>query len=184
MIKRALIAGAAILGVCVSLPAQETSSSGQPESFTLNRASPGDMVKGRVALKRTGSFRTSNDAWHGSGPLTLLERRLFSFPGAFGWVEATSINFLPVLTAEALPRVTSAETLVGDPGAKAVMDLPHKFDYVGGEVGVFYGRSTGKSKRDVEQAYIFGEVIDGNTHIGVGAFYEHSNGRDTRIIGW
>jgi hypothetical protein len=178
MIKRALLAGAAILGVCFSLLAQETAI--QPVSFNLNRVSPGDMVEGRAALQGTGSFSTLNKAWYGSGPLTLADRRLFSFPSAFGWVEAPSSGFLPAFTAEELPRMTPAETLARDPGVEAV-DLLHKFDYVGGEVGVFYGRSTGKFNREVEQGYIFGEMVDGNTHIGVGAFYEHSSGSVPRI---
>ncbi len=187
MINRALLAvaaGAAILGVCFSLSAQETSTSVsiQPESFTLDQASPSDLVAGRAALERTGSFRTLNNAWYGPGPLTLVDGRLFSFPNAFGWVEATRHDFLPAFAAEALPRVTPVTRLARDTGSKAV-NLSPKFDYVGGEVGVFYGRSTGKFSREVEQGYILGEVVDGNTHIIVGGSYEHSNGSVPHIIG-
>lgn len=184
MIKRALLALAAILGVCFSSSAQEVRTSGsiQPESFTLNQANPSDMVAGRAALQRTGSFRTLNSAWYGPGPLTLVDGRLFSFPNAFGWVEATPGDFLPAFTAEVLPRATPVTTLPRDSSGKAVNLLP-KFDYVGGEVGVFYGRSTGKFSREVEQGYILGEVVDGNTHIIVGGSYEHSSGSAPRVIG-
>ena len=104
-----------------------------------------------------------NNAWYGSGPLTLVDGRLFSFPRAFGWVEATPSDFLPAFTTQALPRATPVTILPGDTDSEAV-DLPHQFDYVGGEVSVFYGRSLGKSKREVVQGSFLGEVVDGNTH--------------------
>lgn len=185
MIKRVLPAVTAFLGLCLSLLAQETAiwRSFKPASFNLNLTSASDMVEGRVALlQRTGSLSALNNAWSGSGPLTLVDGRLFSFPHAFGWVEAPPGGFLPAFTAQELPRTTSRETLAREPGDKEV-DLLHKFDYVGGEVGVFYGRSTGKFSREVEQGYILGEVVDGNTRIGVGASYEHSSGNVPRIIG-
>lgn len=155
----------------------------QPASFTLSQASPREMVEGRVALKGTGSFRTLNDAWYGSGPLTLVDGRLFSFPSAFGWVEATPSDFLPVFTTGALPRAIPVTMLASDTGSKAV-DLPHQFEYVGGEVSLFYGRSTGKFKSEVEQGSILGEVVNGNTHIIVGGFYGHSSGHVPRPVGW
>ena len=155
----------------------------QPASLALSQASPREMVEGRVALKGTSSFRTLNNAWYGSGPLTLFDGRLFSFPRAFGWVEATPSDFLPTFTTQALPRATPVTILAGDTDSKAV-DLPHQFDYVGGEVSVFYGRSTGKSKREVEQGSFLSEVVDGNTHIIVGGSYGHSSGHVPRPIGW
>jgi hypothetical protein len=184
MIKRALLALAAIPGVCFSLTAQETlpSSSIQPARLELNQASPSDMVESRATLGQTSPFRTLTNAWSGSGPLTLLDERLFSFPSAFGWVEAMPSEFLPDFTAGELPRPVALATLARESDNKAV-DLLHKFDYVGGEVGVFYGRSTGKFSREVEQGYILGEVVDGNTHITVGGSYEHVSGRVPRIIG-
>jgi hypothetical protein len=184
MIKRALLALAAIPGVCFSLTAQETllSNSIQPARLELNQASPSDMVESRATLGQTSPFRTLTNAWSGSGPLTLLDERLFSFPSAFGWVEAMPSEFLPDFTAGELPRPVALATLARESDSKAV-DLLHKFDYVGGEVGVFYGKSTGKFSREVEQGYILGEVVDGNTHITVGGSYEHVSGRVPRIIG-
>ncbi len=65
----------------------------------------------------------------------------------------------------------------------AAVSLLPKFDYAGGEVGFFYGKSSGKFGREVEAGYIFGEVVDGNTHISAGASYEHSNGRVPILLG-
>lgn len=184
MITRALLGLAAIPAFCFSLLAQElaVSHSATSASFRLNQASAREMVEGRAALEKTGSFRTLSGGWQGAGPLTLVDGRRFSFPSAFGWVEAPPGDFLPAFTAEELPRVVPVEALARERGGQGI-DLLHKFDYVGGEVGVFYGRSTGKFKREVEAGYIFGEVVDGNTHISAGASYEHSSGRDPRVIG-
>jgi hypothetical protein len=183
--KGALSTVAAILGVCFSLSAQEKriSSSIQPASFALSQASPREMVQGRVALRGINNFRTLNNAWYGSGPLTLVDGRLFSFPRAFGWVEATPSDFLPAFMTPALPRATPGTILSGDTDSEAV-DLPHQFNYVGGEVSVFYGRSVGKSKREVVQGSFLSEVVDGNTHIIVGGSYGHSSGHVPRPIGW
>ena len=185
MIRRALSAMAAIFGLCCSLSAQEMklSSPLQPATFTLRQASPNDMVEGRVALQGTRSFRALNNAWYGSGPLTLFTERPFSFPSAFGWVEAAPSDFLPTFSADRVPRTTSPTTLAGDNDGKPA-DLLHQFDYVGGEVGLFYGRSTGKFKRDVTQGYILGEVVNGNTHILVGGSYGRSSGHAPRPVGW
>jgi len=176
---------AAILGVCFSLSAQEIRipSSTQPASFSLSQASPREMVQGRVALKGTGNFRMLNNAWYGSGPLTLIDGRLFSFPRAFGWVEATPTDFLPAFTTQAVSRMAPVAILPGDTDAKAV-DLPHQFDYVSGEVSVFYGRSLGKSKREVGQGSFQSQVLDGNTQIIVGGSYGRSSGHVPRPIGW
>ena len=182
--KGALSTMAAILGVCFSLSAQEIRipSSIQPASLALSQASPREMVEGRVALKGINNFRMLNNAWYGSGPLTLVDGRLFSFPRAFGWVEATPSDFLPAFTTQALPRATPVTILSGDTDSEAV-DLPHQFDYVGGEVSVFYGRSLGKSKREVVQGSFLGEVVDGNTHVIVGGSYGHSSGHVPRPVG-
>ena len=183
--KGALSTIAAVFGVCFSLSAQEKriSSSIQPASFALSQASPREMVEGRVALKGMGNFRALNNAWYGSGPLTLVDGRLFSFPRAFGWVEATASDFLPAFTRQALLRTTPMTILLGDTDSEAV-DLPQQFSYVGGEVSVFYGRSLGKSKREVVQGSFLSEVVDGNTHIIMGGSYGHSSGHVPRPTGW
>jgi hypothetical protein len=185
MIKRALPFLAAFFAVGFSLSAQERETSDRAGlvDFTLPQATSSDLVEGPVTLERTGSFRVLNNAWYGRGPLTLVDGRLFSFPSAFGWVEGTPGDFLPDFTAEELPRVTPVGTLPRESGAKP-FDLFRKPDYAGGEVGFFYGKSIGgKHSREVEAGYILGEIIQGNTHIGVGVSYEHSTGNRPLLIG-
>ena len=184
MIKRALPFLAAFFALCVSLSAQEAATSDQTESvdFILPQATAGDLVQGPVTVERTGSFRVLNNVWSGRGPLTLVDGRLFSFPSAFGWVEGTPGDFLPDFTAEGLPLITSPGMVARESGAKP-FDLFRKPDYVGGEVGFFYGKSIGgKHSREVEAGYILGEIIQGKTHIGVGISYDHSTGNRPLLI--
>ena len=177
MLMRALIV-AASLGCSVSLWAEKPAE----DLFVLNAASPSELVKGRPALGQAGSFRSLSNVWSGNGPLTLVDGRQFSFPGAFGWVEATPEAFLPAFAAVGLPRVTPGDPLVRSTSDEKFGFLP-KPDYVGGEVGFFFGRGSGKNSRDVEAGYFISEIVEGNTHITVGASYEHSSGKSPRIIG-
>ncbi len=76
--------------------------------------------------------------------------------------------------------MSPAVTVARDSGGKAVGLLP-SFDYASGEVGFFYGRSTGKFGREVKQGYILSEMGDDKTHITVGASYEETSGRVPRL---
>lgn len=183
MLKRALLPAAALFGFCLSLSAQTSSSAGASR-LDLNGTRWQEMVTGRPALGEPGSFRDLQSAWSGNGPLTLLDRRIFSFPGAFGWVEATSAA-LPIFAARDLPRgaapVATANARVTNDEKFELLPRPN---YVGGEVGVFYGTTLGgKFSREVESGYILGEIVEGNTHIQVGAFYGRSSGNAPRVIG-
>ncbi len=185
MIKSALPSVAAIFALCVSLSAQESTSSNvsKSPSLTLVRASPSTMVQESVTLKRTGSFGALNNLWYGRGPLTIGDGRLFSFPGTFGWVEGTPGDILPYFTPEAPLNVNPENTLAREPGPKS-FDLFRKPDYAGGEVGFFFGKSIGgKYSRQVEAGYILGQIIEGNTQITVGASYGHESGKAPRVIG-
>ena len=97
------------------------------------------------------------------------------------WTEATPVGYLPVAALEEPARGTPAAKPTGDSGNKA-LDLLPKFDYAGGEVGFFYGKSNGKYSREVVAGYLFGEVVEGNTHITVGTSYEHASGRVPVVI--
>ena len=178
MSKRGLFTVAAFLGVCVSLSGQETQRQDQSQSvrFTLNQADSNGVVEARLGLGQTGLFDTLNSAWYGPSPLTLEDGRHFSFPSAFAWLEAAPVDFIPEATLAEPPRVTPPATLARNPVSQPVELLP-KFEYAGSEVGVFYGKSTGKYGREVKAGYILSEIVDGNTHISVGMSYQESSGR-------
>lgn len=183
MSKRTLLTVAGFLGLCVSLSAQEVRDFGSvlPGRFTLSPIGLSGAVDPRSALGQANLFGTLNNAWYGPAPLTFADGRFFSFPSAFAWTEATPVGYLPVAALEEPARGTPAAKPTGDSGNKA-LDLLPKFDYAGGEVGFFYGKSNGKYSREVVAGYLFGEVVEGNTHITVGASYEHANGRVPVVI--
>lgn len=171
MIKPALLAVAGSLALSFSSPAQSPPAVDSLH-FGLDAASLGLPT-------RTHSFQLLNNVWRTPAPLTLADGDLFSFPSAFAWVETPSGEILPDFTAASLPRVSSFTAPRREAESKPFGLVP-KFDYVGGEVGIFYGRSTGKYKREVEAGYLWSEIVEGNTHISVGASYQHVSGRIPR----
>jgi hypothetical protein len=91
-------------------------------------------------------------------------------------------DFLPPLSTTAPSRANAAAAYPKD-SSKEVVDVrqPNFFDYAGGEVGVLYGRSTGKYGVEVEQGYILSEMGNDKFHISVGAAYENLSGRYPRL---
>jgi hypothetical protein len=62
------------------------------------------------------------------------------------------------------------------PRESADYSRSNPFEYVHGEVGFFYGASTGgKNSLTSEGGYLYGETGNDKFSIGAGAFYEHSN---------
>ena len=53
--------------------------------------------------------------------------------------------------------------------------------YYGGEVGILYGRWTGKGGGDLLQSYILGTVGNDKFQITVGTEYDESSGRTVRF---
>jgi hypothetical protein len=155
MTKRALSAVAGFLGLCLPLMAEPTN--------------------------RPGALETLDDSVVCFTSLTLLNRGAFSFASA---VETTSRDFLPPLNMAnitARPR-RAAAALPADDSSKEVVNVDRPlFDYATGEIGFFYGRSTGKFDREIEAGYIFGEAGNEHFQISAGAAYEHFSGRFPRF---
>ncbi len=175
MTKSALVLAAGFIGVVYSSSAQDEC---HPEVIAPSFAAlsqPGSSLRANP----DSAIRSRNiilvNAYDNLPSLTLADRGLFFFPRTFGWIEAEQPDLLPAFSAQQSFRVASRSEPSRNVGDKA-LDLIPRFDYAGGEVGVFYGKSTGKFDREVKQGYILGEVIDGNTHITVGASYQESNG--------
>ncbi|MGI8890304.1 MAG: hypothetical protein ACR2G0_05910 [Chthoniobacterales bacterium] len=168
-----------LLGLSPWVVAQGSDSRDTPLTDRVTLAGERGLANAAVS-ERASSLRSLRSAWVGPEPISLTDSRAFSFPSVFGWVQATPADSLPAFTPNPSMPVTSvaARSQTKEPAAT---DLLPKFDYFGGEVGAFYGRSTGGSKREVEAGYIIGEIVDGNTHIRVGASYERSTGRGPRL---
>ena len=161
MTKRALFAVAGFLGLCLPLFAQQTY---RPDPFS--------------ALNNSISLPS----------LSLSDGQRFSFseavapPFSFSWIDTTPSDFLPALSLP-LPQTATAPAAYPKDSSKEVVDVrkPNLLDYATGEVGVLYGRSTGKFSGDVEQGWFTGEVGNDKFHISVGAAYENSNIRFPRF---
>jgi len=160
MAKRALSAVAGFLSLCLPLLAQQTD---RPEVFSA-----------------------MNNSFLRLPSLMLSDGGSFSFASAFNRMETTTPDFLPTFSMASTtgrPRRANVPAATSEDSSTEVVDVrrPNLLDHVSGEVGVLYGRSTGKFGREVEAGYIIGEVGDDKFNITVGAAYEHSSGRFPRF---
>jgi len=158
MTKRALSAVAGFLGLCLSLSAQQTQSSEQLlfDGSTLNRP-----------LLRLPS-------------LDLADRQLFSLSTTFGLMQP-AVDFLPPFSP-AEPESFAFPTTPSRTNSRDNVAEIKSQDriYTGGEMGVLYGKSSGKYGREFEQGYFIGEIGNDMFHITVGTAYERSSGRVPR----
>jgi hypothetical protein len=140
-----------------------------------------ELQKADSVLVRPTSFVALPTIYSAPAVMALADQRPFSFPGAFSWMAATPADFLPEFAVAQPVRGTSAaKELPNDRGG--LVDLLPKPEYVGGEVSVFFGKSLdGKVDRELKGGYILGEIISGNTHINVGAFYERGSADFPRL---
>ncbi|MEP6686690.1 MAG: hypothetical protein ABJB22_07930, partial [Verrucomicrobiota bacterium] len=119
---------------------------------------------------------------HGLPALTLLDGRRFLASSALGRMGMTPLDLFPVAFLRAVNvQKVNASPKAGTDFPGGVVDLRLNREYSGGELGVFYGRSTGKFGVEEKQAYIIGGVGDERFHITVGAAYEESSGRIPRL---
>jgi len=158
MTKRALSAVAGFFSLCLSLSAQQQWQS--PDFFSVLNSSDLHLPS-----------------------LTLSDAQPFSFseaivsPLLLTWLEAATPAevALPAIIVKQPRRVAAVSAMpVEDPSKETVELRRPYFDYAGGEVGAFYGRSSGKFASEVEAGYIFGEVGNDHLQISAGASYEHS----------
>src|SRR5437870_770935 len=93
--------------------------------------------------------------------LELASAQYFFFATGLNWIEPVP-NFLPGLPAAPQPSgvARSDPSKDGKDSSKETVDLARKdwIDYVHGEVGFLYGRSTGKFGGELEQGYVIGTV--------------------------
>ena len=114
-------------------------------------------------------------------PSLTLSDQLFSFSTAFNQMETTPADFLPAgALATTTPQRPVAASRATDPkdfskGSEAVEVRRNLLDYVHGEVGFLYGRSTGRVSGNTEAGYVIGDVGDDKFHITAGAYYENSD---------
>ena len=114
---------------------------------------------------------------HGLPILTLLDGRRFPIAGNSGRWGMGSLDMLPVAFLRGATVRSGSSPLYGSDAPGGIVDLPLNRVTTGGETGVFYGNSGGKSGREDFEAYIFGGVGNDKFQISAGAAYENSSGR-------
>jgi hypothetical protein len=126
--------------------------------------------------------------------LALSNPHTFPFGSSFAWMETAPSDFLPswkpdnwdneLNLAQATPQRRSRGSASAPNGYSKDLDSSgasvelqkNLFDYVHGEVGFMYGRSSGgRNSENVESAYMNATTGNDKLQISVGAFYEHSD---------
>ena len=178
MNKRGLLPAVVFLGLCLSLAAQQASGSppGHGGTFTLAQLRGLAAANNGSVLLQPNLFNSLDNPVFG---FPFSNRDVFSLATTFNLVGASPQSFLPFTPANETPRVSRPATSAKD-SSDRLFDLRPNFDYVTGEVGFLYGRSSGKFGGEYKEGYIFGEVGNERIHISAGASYEEWNGRVPR----
>jgi hypothetical protein len=178
MTKRGLLPVVVFLGLCFSLAAQQASGSppGHGGTFTLAQLRSMAAPNNGSVLLQPNLFDSLDNPIFG---LPFSTRDVFSLSTTFDLMRTAPRSFLPLSTAVESPRASLPPTSAKD-SSDRLFDLRPNFDYVTGEVGFLYGRSSGKFGGEYKEGYIFGEVGNERIHISAGASYEEWNGRVPR----
>ena len=92
-----------------------------------------------------------------------------------GGLTRVSLNFRPLaVMVPTLKTRTGSASLATTDLAKVPLDSISNRYYVGGEVGVLYGRSSGKFGGSEFESYIIGTVGNEHVQISAGASYQES----------
>jgi len=178
MTKRGLLPVIVFLGLCFSLAAEQASGSpsGHGGAFTLAQLRGMAAPNNGSVLFQPTLFNSLDNPVFG---LPFSNRDVFSLATTFNLVGTTPQSFLPFSPAMESPRASRPATSAKD-SSDRLFDLRPNFDYVTGEVGFLYGRSSSTYGGEYKEEYIFGEVGNERIHISAGASYEEWNGRVPR----
>lgn len=162
---------AGFLGLCLPLFGQPSEIAGSTSFRELRQSdiafSPARMFSG----SETFSFAA----------LSLGDPSRFSLASPLSWMTGPDALLGSRIDRSPNANQRAATKPVGDyPNNKLADIQPRVFDYVSGEVGVLYGRSSGKHGGDFGQGYIIGEVGNETIQIRAGASYQEWNGRSSR----
>src|SRR6266478_5206675 len=173
MIKRALLVALGCLALCFPVAAQQMIPSLDASSaFAFYRPEIFTSVDSSLMVRDLPMLTFLDGRLPGSTPL-----------GRMGTAPVANLPVALVSTAPA--QKTNASRVSGKDGKDSsaeVITLPLNPVYYGGEVGVFYGHSSGKFGGDEFGTYIEGSVGNDKFQINAGASYQEWNGRVPRRI--
>jgi hypothetical protein len=188
MIKRALLPAASILGFYFSLAAQQTSQTGELRNHIATPEQSRDVVVFDPAFGLSLYSPGIIDASAGSA--LLLDRPMLTLldgDDLLAEMGVAPLDLFPIAssdvsaeqTGSATPVHRSARNNAGADGknspTKEVIS-PLSPLYYTGELGVFYGRSSGKFEREIMETYFLGQIGNDKFQITVGGAYGESNG--------
>jgi hypothetical protein len=181
MIKRAVLLGVGFLGFCFSLPAEQTNrkerSRAETNPFRQLRPSALD-TPARLTLSRPEFF----SPMHGSSftdaylTLALFNGQRLPASSELGWTGMAPLDpFQDDLPSAAELEQANSAPVDGKDLPSEIVSPPLSPFYYSGEVGVFYGRSSGKFEREIMETYFLGQIGNDKFQITVGGAYGESN---------
>lgn len=189
MIKRALVIAIGFLGFCFPLAAQQANRVERSKAETtpplgqLRRSSALD-TPARLTLSGPEVFSGRNGSVLANDflMLTLGAGQRSPAWSELGWIGMAPLDpFQDELPSAVELEQANAAPADGKDSPSEMISPPLSPIYYSGEVGVFYGRSSGKFKREIMQTYFLGEVGNDKFHITVGAAHEESSGSALRF---
>ena len=182
MIKRALSAVLGFLSLCLPLAAQQT----EDETITLGqlRSTSALDTASALTLYQPDIFSTvdSSVLIHGLPVPTLLDGRRFPVSSELARMGMMPLDLFPIALVSAVdvPKVNASPIYGKDsPGEMENLRSNRGF-YSSGEMGFFYGTTTGKFGYETKQAYIQGTVGNDKFQITAGVSSEESSWRFPR----
>ncbi len=174
MIKRTIAASLGFFCVCLPLIAQSD------ETFTREQLQQtGEIDAGpALALYRPDVFNNVDRSVliHGLPVLALLDGRRILASSALGRMGMTPLDLFPValLSGVDVQRYGSSPRS-GSDGTGGAVNLRLRRDYgLGGEAGVFFGKSGGRYGREDFETYMVGTVGNDKVQITAGASYQET----------
>jgi hypothetical protein len=187
MIKRALVIALGFLGFCFPLTAQQTSrvERTKDKAATYRQLRPSGLdTPARLTLSRPEFFSPMEGSVLANDflMLTLGAGQRSPASSELGWIGMAPLDyFQDELPNAAELEQANAAPVDGKDSPSEIVSPPLSPIYYSGEVGVFYGRSSGKFGREIMQTYFLGEVGNDKFHITAGAAYEESSGSALRF---
>jgi hypothetical protein len=182
MIKRALPAVLGFLSLCLPLAAQQT----EEETIALEQLRNTSALDAASALTlyQSDIFSTvdSSILIRGLPVPTLVDGRRLPVSNALARMGMVPRDLFPLalMSAVPAPEVSASSTRDTDSLGELESLRLKRGLYTSGEMGVFYGTTTGKFGYQTKQAYIQGTVGNDKFQITAGVSSEESNWRFPR----
>ena len=181
MTRSTLLVGLSLLGFCFCVAAQQTKRVERTKNETRTprqlRASALD-TPARLTLSRPEVFSAMHGSSFTDAYLTLA---LFNGPrlpasSELGWTGMAPLDpFQDDLPSAAELQQANSAPVDGKDLPSEIVNPPFSPFYYSGEMGVFYGRSSGKFEREIMETYFLGQIGNDKFQITVGGAYGESN---------